>query len=74
VKPLPLRHRIPAALRLQPMTEGELSRCLSVSQQSVNECIARLPVKPIGWRRRGRYTAAVWGYATPFRQPQRGQP
>jgi hypothetical protein len=59
----PLHARIDAALRLQPMTESELARCLSVTQQSISGCLAKQPVRPVGWRKRGRYAAIVWGRA-----------
>lgn len=61
----PLRERIVGALRLQPMTESAVARCLCVTQQTANSALNRLcrrgEVRRHGWeKRKGRPAAQLF--------------
>lgn len=68
MSPMPLRDRLPAALRLQPMTKTELARCLGCTYSRIDQLIRELHlrhvVKPIDSIRlsKGR-PHWIWGIA-----------
>lgn len=64
----PLRERIPATLRLQPMTKRELARCLSCSYRGVEHALSdhrlRSRVRIVGTVRHGQTRRDwLWGLA-----------
>ena len=66
MRPQPLRERIPAALRLQPMTKTQLADCLSCTYSRVDQLIQEMHkqhrVRIVGGVKRGNQRPDwLWG-------------